>query len=137
MKCKLVLLGGAFLAFGFPAFGCVLSIEDSALPSSGRIAAMSLDANHASIGVGAKSAEWRFSVDNDPSWRTRLTATAVVGAAFIDAGSLGGLVSLEPEPGRTCQFLDQHGLLRLRLQLYDNDAVRTVVLLSPVVRLRD
>ena len=98
---------------------------------------MTLDADHASIGVAARSAGWRFAIDNDPSWRTRLKAIAVVGAAFIDAGRLGSLVSLEPEPGLTCRFLDRHGNLRLGLQVYDDDAMRTVVLRSPMVRLRD
>ena len=33
------------------------------------------------------------------------------------------MVSLEPEPGLTCRFLDQHGNPRLRLKVYDNDAM--------------
>lgn len=137
MTCRIALLAGVFLVFTPRAFGCVISVESGMLPSSGKIAAISLDATHASIGSGPRSGGWRLTIDNDPSWRTRLKAIAVVGAAFIDADSLSGLVSLEPEPGVTCQFLDQHGNLRLRLQVYDNDAMRAFILRRPMVRVSD
>ena len=137
MRCAPAFLVGVLLVFSVRAFGCVLSIQNGVLPSSGRIAAISLDVTRALIESGPRSSGWRIAIDNDPSWRTHLKAVAVVGAAFVDPGSLDGLVSLEPEPGVTCQFLDRHGELTLRLKVYNDDAMHAFVLRRPEMRVGD
>ena len=110
---------GLLLAPGPQAAACALSVGPGALPASVRIAAVTVTVAHALILSGRRSGGWRLAIDNDPSWRASLKAVAVVGAAFVDAGDLGALFSLEP---------------RLRLTIYDDDATSVRLFRHPAVR---
>ncbi len=125
---------GLLLAPVPQAIACILSIGPGVLPASARIAAVTVTAAHASILSGRRSGGWRLAIDNDPSWRASLKAVAVVGAAFIEAGDLGALFSLEPEPGFTCRSLDRDDDPRLRLTIYDDDAMSVRLFRRPAVQ---
>ena len=125
---------GLLLAPGPQAAACALSVGPGALPASVRIAAVTVTVAHALILSGRRSGGWRLAIDNDPSWRASLKAVAVVGAAFVDAGDLGALFSLEPEPGFTCRSLDRDGDPRLRLTIYDDDATSVRLFRHPAMR---
>ena len=43
-------------------------------------------------------AGWRIAIDNDPSWRARITANAVVGAAALKTEDLASLFLLAQTP---------------------------------------
>jgi hypothetical protein len=69
---------------------------------------------------------WELKINNYPSWNTKIGGHALVGAAFLQLAELPDLISVIPEPHYTCSQLDQPGLLRLKLQLYENDQMRNL-----------
>ena len=72
---------------------------------------MTFALEHGAIeGVSDIPAGYRLAIDNDPSWVTKVTAQAVVGAAFLDGGHLPGLFSVRPEPQHGCSNVLRGGV---------------------------
>ncbi len=112
-----LLLG--FLVLGHGASACTLAMAPEFRAPAGRVAGMTFVLEHGAIeGVSNIPAGWRIAIDNDPSWMTKVTAQAVVGAAFLDGGHLPGLFSVRPEPQHGCSDVVRSGVA---LTLYRDD----------------
>ena len=122
-------MGLLLLMCGAPASACTLTLKSELQGRPERIAAIELGLKHAAIaGIRAIPVGWRLTIDNDPSWITRATGRAVVGAAFVDASALSGMISIGPEPNYTCGDLATSGYVTLKLKIYRNDKLHDVIL---------
>ena len=102
-----------------------------------RVAAVSLAFNHAAIFVLHAPPGWRFDVDNDASWRTRLKGRAAVGAAFIPPSAVAALVQLAPEPGHACSGRGSIQFVHATLTFYRDDRLHSVTLPGPALAITD
>jgi hypothetical protein len=95
------LLALAFLLVVWPGahvLACGIRLSPEVLSSSGRLAGIAIDLRHAATGsLLSAPAGWRVTTDNDPSWNTRLTGHAVVGAAFLSIRALEQMMTILPE----------------------------------------
>lgn len=78
-----------------------LSFSDLHFSSGERVSKFDLNVRPAMI-IGFRNIPvgWRISIDNDPSWITKVSGIAVVGAADLEEQALQPwFLSLLPEPG--------------------------------------
>lgn len=73
-----------------------LTIPNLRLHPGERVVGFSVEVDSGRI-VSAPNAPigWNLTIDNDPSWRTNLTATVIVGAAALDARFFQDFVVIE------------------------------------------
>ena len=123
MKC---LVAWAFLiTYQAHASACTLRFPASFQNLDGRVAAIDLMIRHGAIAsLRSAPAGWQFNIDNDPSWHTKISGHALVGAAFLQPEALMDLISIVPEPHYSCSELSQPGRLQLRIKIYRNDQMQ-------------
>ncbi len=69
------------------------------LPAGSRVMGFSLHVAGGRVAAAPDCpAGWRFTIDNDPSWRTTVQAHAVVGAAATSPDALARMVRFAPAP---------------------------------------
>jgi hypothetical protein len=73
-----------------------LTVPNLRLEPGERVVGFSVEVDSGRI-VSAPNAPigWNLTIDNDPSWRTNLTATVIVGAAALDARFFNNFVVIE------------------------------------------
>lgn len=122
-----------FCAHETVATACTLSLATESELNRGRIASLNLTVRHGAISaLRHVPVGWRLVVDNDPSWMTKVSGQAIVGAAFLQQSEFSGLFSIEP--GYTCSTLREQKFVALGLTLYHNDKNRD---LHPAIILSD
>ncbi|MFZ2005313.1 MAG: hypothetical protein WB697_05415 [Stellaceae bacterium] len=78
---------------------------------------------------------WRINIDNDPSWITEVSGTAVVGAADLEASALRPwFVSLLGEPGDRTERAGEIGIDG-SMTLANGDHTRTIEITNSDVML--
>ena len=128
--------GAALAALVSSASACTLVVDMPAALSRHRVSALSLRLQHASIQALPRiTGGWRFSINNDPSWTTRLDGKAIVGAAFMGSSALSRFVTVDPEPGYTCSDLKRDNAIMLSVTIYDNDRTTTFRLPEAAVQI--
>lgn len=131
-------VGLLLLLSGAPASACTLTFTSEFQGRPERIAAIELVLKHAAItGIHPIPVGWRLRVDNDPSWNTKAIGRAVVGAAFLDASGLSGMISIGPEPNYTCGDLATSGYVAVKLKVYRNDQLHDIIVQRPSWRVAD
>ena len=111
-----------FTSVPFHAAACVLSFASRATTPGGRIAALHIEVpNAAVVALAGLPPGWQVTIDNEPTWKAKISAKAIVGAAFIDAAASIPAIRLQPQPGHTCANLDATHAARVILTRYIND----------------
>ena len=111
------------------ASACTLRFPTSLQSLTGRVAAVHLTVKHGAVAsLRSVPFGWDMYIDNDPSWNTKVSGHALVGAAFLRLQELPELISVIPEPHYSCSQLSELGLLRLTIKLYENDHMRDIVI---------
>ena len=101
------------------AGACRLNIPADAL--QGRIAKVALAIEHASTQAANLQTGWSLSIMNDPSWVTSVKGEAIVGAAFLSGLDFLSMLTFIPEPGFSCETLQQARSATVTLTFYEKD----------------
>ena len=114
-----------WLGLGAPASACKLTFLPNFVPTaSSRIAGIELVVKHGAIeSLQTVPIGWQFTIDNDPSWTTKISGLAIVGAAFLQPSDLSNMISIKPEPGHGCLDLQKSHLVSVILKLYRRDII--------------
>ena len=87
------------------------------------------------VGIRSVPVGWQINIDNDPSWQTEISGTAVVGAAFLSPSALRPwFLSLLPEPNRRPERR-QAIRVNASMTLASDDNIRVVELTNDDIRL--
>jgi len=108
---------------------CRLQFDRNVLGKEDRLAGFRVRIARGMVSSIAKVPKgWRLSIDNDPSWQSATTGTAIVGAAFLSGDEAQDLLRVVPKPDLTCENFGKRGSVRLTLQVYRHDRIETVTL---------